>query len=229
MKLAVLNFSYGANPHLRTTEIALAVNKELAHRGEGRLGLILPWIYGEKQRSLLLEEFKEHHTSDIHLDPELGEILQSVLYGNGTYMDSLDSWIHHFESKSEEARDHLSGKIRVQDLQGNSSTLEGDDIVFELARSPRLLFHTSPSINVTFGHTSEVLKQALELPSDICNIDREPTKKATVIAEAIERHQALHIMAQPGTFYTYHQGSAHDPSSEPGGCRLRLPEANTGQ
>jgi len=225
MRLAVLNFSYGTNPYLRTTEIALGVNKELTHRGQERLGLILPWIYGEKQKSILLEEFgKGHHTSDIYLDLELGEILQSVLYGNGTYMDSLDSWIHHFESKSKEARAHLSGKIRVQDLKGNSSTLEGDDIVFELARSPRLLFHTSPSINVTFGHTSEVLKRTLELPSGTCNIDKEPMTKAIAIAETIEQYQALHIMAQPGTFYPERDRAANERYSPP---HIAAPKSNT--
>ena len=71
MKLVVLNFSYGTNPYLRTTEIALGVNEELKRCGQERLGIILPWIYGERQKNILLEEFGRYgHASEIYLDLE---------------------------------------------------------------------------------------------------------------------------------------------------------------
>lgn len=225
MKLVVLNFSYGTNPYLRTTEIALGVNEELKRCGQERLGIILPWIYGERQKNILLEEFGRYgHASEIYLDLELGEILQSVLYGNGTYANSLDTWISRFESKSQEARVHLSGKVRVQDLKGNASILEGNDIVLELARSPRLIFHTSPSINVTFGHTSEILKRTIELPPGTCDIDKKQMEEALVIAETIERYQTFHIMAQPGPFYPERARVANEWYSPP---HVRVQEHNT--
>ena len=81
---AVLNFAYGTGPYLRTTDLAIAFNAELERRGQPRLGIIVPWVYGDKQKKVMLEEFAGHeqkYPGEILLDAGLGAILKSIFYG----------------------------------------------------------------------------------------------------------------------------------------------------
>ncbi len=86
----VTNFAYGTGPYLRTTELALAFNDELEARGHERLRIIVPWVYGEKQRSVMLEEFGTHlrqRRDEIVLDPGLGAELKRIFF-RGTECDA---------------------------------------------------------------------------------------------------------------------------------------------
>ena len=57
MRYILANFAYGTGPYLRTTELAMAVSTQLQARGLGRLGVIVPWVYAERQRAIMAEEF----------------------------------------------------------------------------------------------------------------------------------------------------------------------------
>ena len=141
MKLIVTNFAYGTGPYLRTTELAIAFNEELEKRGHERLGVVIPWVYGEKQRRIMLDEFSGHFAAlpeELLLDTELGAALKEVFYGDNSYEDALSRWIADHDSISERIRKHLSGSIEVETLGGDKRTVDGRDIVLELNRSPRV-------------------------------------------------------------------------------------------
>src|SRR3989344_1749536 len=138
-KYIVTNFAYGTGPYLRTTELALAFNDELEKRGEERLGIIVPWVYGEKQKKIMLEEFSPY-ADEIFLDEKLGGILRSIFYGDNTYEEALVKWSENVKSVSQEAKKHLSGKIETISLSGKPKIIDFQDIVLELNRSPRLRY-----------------------------------------------------------------------------------------
>ncbi len=203
MRYIVTNFAYGTGPYLRTTELALALNRELEAAGAERLGIIVPWVYGEKQRRIMLEEFGEYeraHPGEILLDAKLGALLRSVFYGGNTYEHALRLWVDQAERISREAREHLSAMITLEGLNGGEYSIRGSDIVLELCRAPRVSYGIAPVYSVTFGHISEILEHIVEEPAEAIAVDRALVRAAIPLARSLEAAAAFHGLAEPGTF-----------------------------
>lgn len=229
MKYIVTNFAYGTGPYLRTTELALAVNSELESRGKDRLGIIVPWVYGEKQKRIILEEFGDFeakYPGEILLDAKLGSLLKSIFYGDNTYEEALNLWVDNCESISSKAKQHLSGEISVESLDGQKITVKAQDIVMEINRAPRIFYNVAPSYYTTFGHISEILKNVLGVPQNIIDVDRGLIKKAIPIAEKLEANNKLHFVAEPGTFSYLANRSFLYPTEKPAPPIARPPRPN---
>ena len=143
----VTNFAYGTGPYLRTTDLAIAFNDELEKAGHGRMGIIMPWVYGEKQKRVMLEEFTGHekkYPGEILLDAKLGELLRSVFYADCTYEEALAAWVKNYREVSLEAYHHLSFEFEVETLGGERRNIDGTKIRVELNRSPRVRFNVAP-------------------------------------------------------------------------------------
>lgn len=202
-KYVVTNFVYGTGPYLRTTELALAINEELELRGQDHLGIIVPWVYGEKQKRIMLEEFgavNQKHPGDILLCIRLGEILKTIFYGDNTYEEALRIWADKFTEVNSAAADCLKGDMEVEDLDGNKKVVSGRDIVFELSRSGRVKYGLPVSFGVSFGHVSEILKNTLTVSTDEIAVDRGLVKRVIPLAEEIESQYRFIGLAHPGTF-----------------------------
>ena len=201
MKYIVTNFAYGTGPYLRTTELALAFNYELEQRGHERLGIIIPWVYGEKQKRIILEEFSEYeqkHPGEMLLDKELGELLKSIFYGNNMYEQALAAWIEKFDVVSNAAHKHLSGTFEVETLSSEKYEANGKDIVVELNRSPRIIYNVAPSYFTSFAYIADILEQAIEIPT--IATDKNLLRSGISIAQKVESAQKLHCTAYPATF-----------------------------
>lgn len=202
-KFIVTNFVYGTGPYLRTTELALAINGELESRGQGRLGVIVPWVYGEKQKRIMLEEFgvaNQKYPGEILLCARLGEILNAIFYGDNTYQQALEIWADKFGEVNSAAADYFKGDVEVEDLAGSKKVVSGQDIVMELSRSGRVKYGLPLSYGVTFGHVSEILKNTLAASSDKIGVDRALIQKVIPLAEEIESQYKFVAVAHPGTF-----------------------------
>ena len=198
-KFIVTNFAYGTGPYLRTTELALAFNDELEKRGEERLGIMVPWVYGEKQKKIMLEEFSPY-ADEIFLDEKLGGILRSIFYGDNTYEEALVKWSENVKSVSQEAKKHLSGKIETISLSGKPKIIDFQDIVLELNRSPRLRYDIAPSYFTTFGYIAEILDGVKNVPPDKISVRRDLLDKGIEAANWVEANQKIHAVAYPATF-----------------------------
>lgn len=193
-KYIITNFIYGTGPFLRTTEIAIAVNNQL----EKPYGVIVPWVMGEKQKKIMLEEFPEH-ADNIFLDKQLGDILNTVFYNEKGYEESLRMWVENYEEKSQQAQTYLKGVLHTETLSGKKVEINGKDIEIEINRSPRIKFGIEKSFGVTFGYTSEILKKVLDIPKDVISVDRALVRKAIPISEELEKNK-LTFVSYPGTF-----------------------------
>lgn len=197
----ITNFAYGTGPYLRTTDLAIAVNDEFENRGHARLGIIVPWVYGERQKRVMLEEFAEHeknHQGEIMLDVELGGLLRSVFYANATYEQALSKWVDSYKQVSDTAHRHLSGIIDVETLSGEKLQINGKNIVMELSRSPRVRFDVAPAYFTSFAYVAEILERArgvkeIEVPFDLL-------EKGIEAANWVERGQRMRTIAWPATF-----------------------------
>jgi len=203
-KYLVTNFAYGTGPYLRTTELAIAFNNELERRGEERLPVIVPWVYGDKQKSIMLEEFGEHakgHPGEVLLDAELGRILKQVFYtGQMKYEETLAAWVASAARVGGEAHEHLSGTFEVETLGGEKVMANGTDIVLEINRSPRIRYDVAPSYSTTFGYIAEILEKAQTVGRDVIDVATALLKRGVTLADSIEGKQGLNCMAYPATF-----------------------------
>ena len=202
--LIVTNFAYGTGPYLRTTELALAVNREFEARGKPRMKILVPWVYGQRQKQVLLEEFGDHvrtHLDEIILDVKLGAILKSVFYtGHQKYEETLKRWIETEEAASQSAHEYLGGSIEAETLNGKKITVSGKDIVLEVNRSPRIRYRVAPSYSTTFGYVADILERASALPKGVVEVPPELLKEGVLLADSVEGEQTLHFMAYPATF-----------------------------
>ena len=184
-KYIATNFAYGTGPYLMTTKLAVAFNDDLEKSGKSRMGIIVPWVYGEKQRAIMDEEFPDFEKKgEIILDAKLGEILKKVFYENTDYATYLKQWTGNFKTASREANAYLTERY-------------GKNIEVELNRSPRLLYGVAPAYSTTFGYLSRVFKEAAIAPA---NIDKVLLKKAEDISTCVEREQRITAVAYPGIF-----------------------------
>lgn len=196
----VTNFAYGTGPYLRTTELAIAFNNELQKRGQERIPAIVPLVYGDKQKRIMLEEFAAR-ADEILLDAELGRILKQVFYtGEKKYEETLAAWIASAERVSREAHDHLSGSFEVESLHGEKRVVDGKSIVLELNRSPRIRYDVAPSYSTTFGYIAEILEKAQKAGRKVIDVDPELLARGVALADSIEGGQEINCMAYPATF-----------------------------
>ena len=171
-KFIVTNFAYGNGPYLRTTELALAFNRELEKSGHSRMKIIVPLVYGDKQKRIMQEEFGDR--PEIIFDEKLGDILRSVFYAGGNFQDYLKKWAQLVKEASAKAHEYLAKTY-------------GKDIVVELSRSPRLRYNIAPAYFTSFAYLSEIY-------------ERSRLKDAAKVADWVERDYKIHCLSYPGTF-----------------------------
>ncbi len=180
----VTNFAYGNGPYVMTTKLAVTFNDELEKAGQPRMGIIVPHIYGEKQKEIMAEEGLL--SDEIILDAKLGAILAKVFYSNTDYAAYLAQWTANFKEVSREANAYLSETY-------------GAAIAVELSRSPRVLYGLRvPMYSTSFGHMSQIFEKAKEVPA--IKIPKDLLGKAAEVAKCIEREQQILAVGYPGVF-----------------------------
>jgi hypothetical protein len=203
-KKLVTNFAYGTGPYLRTTELAIAFNTELEKRGVARLQIIVPLVYGEKQKKIMLEEFGtyiEAHPYEIVLDSHLGSLLKEVFFtGQQSYEDTLRRWIQSEEDVGARAHAYLSGELHTTTFSGEACHITGSDITLEINRSPRVAYNIAQSYSTTFGNIADILERSLQEGEQTIAVSSNLLKEGVMLADSIEGVQTLRMMAYPATF-----------------------------
>ncbi|GEM_PF-342110 len=197
----VTNFAYGTGPYLRTTDLAIVFNDELEKAGQERMGIIVPWVYGEKQKRVMLEEFADHeekYPGEILLDKILGELLRSVFYADSMYEEALAAWTSTYREVSLHAYQHLSFPFEVETMSGETQSVPRMSIAVELSRSPRIRYNIAPAYYTSFANVADILERAQNIPEIV--VDHELLKKGVKAAEWVERNQKIRCVAWPATF-----------------------------
>ncbi len=200
-KYIILNFTHGNGPFLRTMELALAINNLFEKRGLKRFGIIVPWVYKTRQKTILQENFKKNikkHPGEILLDERLGECLGSVFYGEKTYEESLKSLLKNHESINNKIKSYLSGGLITEDFSGNKVLIDKNNIAMEINRCPVVSFGMTPSYYTSFAFMSEIFERSLG--ESAINIDKEILKKLIPYYSELERKQTICFIAEPATF-----------------------------
>jgi len=200
-KYIVTNFAYGTGPFLRTTNLAIAFNREYQRLTGTRMGIIVPWLYGERQKKVMLEEFSGHQKKfpgEILLDNQLGNLYRRVFYGVHDYAEALKLWVDETLLVSREALHYLQGDLSVETLTGEKKVINGKNIAVELNRSPRIKYGVAPSYFTSFASLEEILRSAKKIKGFV--VPSRLLSQAIMIANEVERDHQSYALSYPGTF-----------------------------
>ncbi len=92
----LVNPAHGNEPYILGTAIAQGVSKKLAEQGLGRAKIVVPLMYGERQKRILIEENPDS-ANLIHFDEEFGRILRDITFQNGDFSSHLQQINHHYD------------------------------------------------------------------------------------------------------------------------------------
>jgi hypothetical protein len=201
MKYIILNFAYGYGPFLRTTELAVAVNEILEKRIGRRFHIIVPWVYGEKQKQIMHEEFAgiiNKYPEELLLDKKLGGFLASVFYGEKDYEESLEFYLRNHKKIQKKIAAYFSHGLTAETFGGDRITIAKKDISLTITRAPRISFPIKPAYFSGFAFISEILERALSV--DEVASDKKILKKLIPLYRKIEKKHELHFIAEPATF-----------------------------
>lgn len=201
-KYIILNFTHGNGPFLRTMELALAVNNLFEKKGLRRFGIIIPWVYRTRQKTILQENFKKDikkYPGEILLDRRLGEYLESIFYGGEkTYEESLKHFLENYKNTDDKIKNYLSGNLLTENFYGNKILVNKNDIAMEINRCPIISFGITPSYYTSFAYMSEIFERSLG--ESAININKDVLRKLIPHYLELERKQTMRFMAEPATF-----------------------------
>jgi len=198
----VVNFLHGNSPYLRTTELALEVSALLNTEHGERLNIIVPLVYGDRQKEIMLENFRKtilKNPQRILFDRTLGDLLRPLFYsGETSYEDSLKYFFDHYRDTEKKTHEYIAKGLTAEDFRGKIYKVPKSALVMEINRCPQLNFGITPSYYTGFDYISEVLRHALS--EEAIHIDKTVLKKNIPLYNEIEGKQALHCIAEPSIF-----------------------------
>ena len=60
MKYIFTNFGSGNGPYLRTIDMGIGLINLFKDKLDEEISILVPWVYGERQKLIILEEFENH-------------------------------------------------------------------------------------------------------------------------------------------------------------------------
>lgn len=115
--ILVLNPGHGNEPYILATAIGREVSKKFASAGMEQPLLVMPLLYGDRQRRIVLEE-NPNDASLIYYDEQFGNILKDIMFGAGDFKQHLTQVNTHYD----EVEKMLNNRYRVdaQDFTARS-------------------------------------------------------------------------------------------------------------
>ncbi len=140
----VVNPAHGNEPYILGTAIAREVSEQLTKKGMKKAKIVVPLMYGERQRRILLEEHKDDPNL-IYFDEEYGKILSNILFSSGNYADHLKQLTKHYD----EVDRLLKQRFAVDASQINARSLATGEITPLSPKNIIATVDTSASVLVT--------------------------------------------------------------------------------
>jgi len=207
MQYISTTFAYGNGPYLRCVDLCLAINEEFKQRGEDEFGILVPLVYGDKQKKIMWENFGEHikkNPNQILFDKNYGKLLDKLFYKGGSYQENLEFLIKNQPKIEATINDHLESNFKAENFDGKNFEIKPGELAFEISHNPRVATHFAGSFYTTIAYFSEILSRSIYEKE--LGLDKNVLKQATEIATKIEKDKVVHFMPEPFTF-------SHNPSS----------------
>lgn len=110
---------HGNEPYLIAASISVKINDILVANKLKRVPLVLPGIYGDRMKRILLEEFPDH-ADEIYISEELGNILKQTEFSKAGYQAHLRSLIQNQSKTSDNLLEFISKPFQATSLSGQT-------------------------------------------------------------------------------------------------------------
>lgn len=202
-------FAHGNGPFCRTIDLGLAINDEFERRGFSRMPIIVPLVYGDRQRRIMMEDFGAVLGKDpeaILLDGFHGDILNQLFFKGGSYQRNLELLLENQPRLEDRLEDYLNSVLELETFDGREIKIRGGEVEFEISHNPRVATGYDNSFYTTIGYFSEILeKAAQEAAQGRLNFDSDLLRDAVDLADRIENDRDFHFMPEPFVF-SFEQG-----------------------
>ena len=140
--IILVNPAHGNEPYILGTAIARGVSERLARQGLGRARVVVPLMYGDRQKRILLEESGED-AQLIGLDERFGQILKDITFGNGDFHSHLAQIEAHYDNTHNLLQQRFSADSDNFDVRslttGEPRAVSPRNIVATIDTAPRVL------------------------------------------------------------------------------------------
>ncbi|MBN4081324.1 hypothetical protein JYT44_03055 [Caldithrix abyssi] len=201
MKHILTTFAFGNGPYCRVIDLALSLNDELIRCGNDPYSVIIPLVYGDRQRRIILESWGdrlEKNPNELLLDATQGQLLHKIFYKGKDYGQSLGNFVKYQTEVEDLIKRHLDKKFTVENIFGERIQVDGRDIEIELNHNPRISVGISNSYYTSIAFFSDILTRAMKIPN--IQLDKTIALKAIKIAKQIESNQRLRFIPKPSVF-----------------------------
>jgi hypothetical protein len=200
MKYIFTNFGCGNGPFIRAIDMAIGLIPKIRPK-IGEISIIVPWVYGERQKRIIQEEFGpllKENPDLILLDKKLGDLFNKVLFDGRNYNTIMAELIANYDQTEKEIQSHLKTEFTAENIEGKEITINGKDILLEVSRNPNVATNIPFSYYTSIGYFEKIIQQAIKAP-DI-KLDKALLKQVLPIAKRIESYQRLYFQPEPNCF-----------------------------
>lgn len=214
-------FAHGNGPFSRTVEWAKAVNdaresnlgnnlqRQVTNTRLGRLPIVVPLVYGERQKNIMIEELNSSspgylakYPDEILFDQVHGELLSKLMFKGSNYAENLELLARDYYGVEADLHRHMNGVRLLHTMFGEPVAVDLRDVEYELGSNTRL--HTGVSKWNRFyssagaGPFDELLERAIADPE--IPLDKEAMRKALPIAQRMIQGYEVIMSNEPGVF-----------------------------
>ncbi len=201
MKYIFTNFGSGNGPYLRTIDMGIELINIFKDKLDEEISILVPWVYGERQKLIILEEFEnliKENPNLIILDKHLGHHFKKILYNGRNYNIIMKELIDSYDQVEKNIQNYLKGNFKGENLDGKTIKINGSDIILEVSRNPNVSTDIKFSYYTSIGYFEKILQKSLEYTE--LNLNKKLLKKFLPIANKIESNQQLYFQPEPNCF-----------------------------
>jgi len=166
--ILVVNPGHGNEPYILGTKIAVSVSKKLRDQGFEQPRIVVPLLYGDRQRQILLEVLGED-AELVHMDEQFGEMLRPIVFGSSDFSGHLQQLTAHYDGVQRLIDERFSGNFETGHLTSDQRTqFASQNVVASVDAGSRILVNAPLRYFAFPALLSEVLqaakKKGLEFP-----------------------------------------------------------------
>jgi len=202
-------FAHGNGPYSRCVEWAIEVNNVREERKLERLPIVVPNVYGERQKKIMKEEieghisdtFFEEHPDEIWFDSVQGNLLMSLMFNSSDYSENLETLALEYGNVENKMKRHLDGERRLEcfvNLEIRNFDMRNCKLQLGLNNRIQTGLPNQFYVSGGAGPFDEVLERAVE--DDKININRNVVTKILPIARRMIENQKIIFSNEPGVF-----------------------------
>ncbi len=220
----LVNPVHGNEPYILGTKIAIEVSKKLKAQGLPQPEIIVPLLYGDRQKRILLEVLGED-AELVHMDEQFGELLKPIVFGSNNFSGYIQQLTEHYDDVQKLIDERFSGNFEVGHLMSDQRTeFASQNVVASIDAGSRTLVNAPLRYFAFPALLSEVLlaakKKGLEF-SGISDADLGALIEKMLRAES---QYAQVFIPQVNTFsYEHADDLSQQPEEVNGRSRIYTP------